>query len=121
MDWFLMENGERVGPPSTDQMLASVTSGRLTERDLVWRAGFSEWLRAGDVEGLFKPPPQPSAPTDSVQGQRTNPSNPSESGHDQARESTAGVKGALWQYKYGRNSSRESSPVQLGELVAMAK
>ncbi len=55
--WQYVMNGQANGEPvsfATLQLLAAV--GRLTASDTVWREGWPEWRRAGDVPGLLAGP-----------------------------------------------------------------
>jgi hypothetical protein len=50
--WYYAQSGKSVGPVSLSD-LRTVFSGILTaENILVWRTGFPEWVRAGDVAQL---------------------------------------------------------------------
>jgi hypothetical protein len=51
--WYYVENDEKVGPVSTEQLrrfLRSPTGGKAA---LVWRNGFSDWQPAGDINEQF--------------------------------------------------------------------
>ena len=57
--WYYGHGEERLGPVSIDELRRLVASHQLRAEDLVWRKGFEEWTPAGQVEGLFLPPPFP--------------------------------------------------------------
>jgi len=58
--WYYGRGEERLGPVSTEELRHLITSDRLCANDLVCREGLNELTPAGDVEGLFLPPPIPS-------------------------------------------------------------
>jgi membrane protease subunit (stomatin/prohibitin family) len=65
--WHVTANGQSLGPYSLDQLAQGVAQGQVTPATLVWTAGLSGWLAAGQVPqlaGLFAapPPPPPAAP-----------------------------------------------------------
>lgn len=55
-------NGQAAGPFGVDTLQQMITAGQLSVNSLVWKAGMSEWVRAGSVEELnnlfniFMPP-----------------------------------------------------------------
>jgi len=63
--WHVAVNGQSQGPFSMDQLVAGVASGQVTGHSLVWTAGMSGWLPAGQVPQLaavFGPPAPPPVP-----------------------------------------------------------
>ncbi len=52
--WFYQILGEELGPSSFQDLAALARAGTLTRDDLVRRAQSREWIRAGDVIGLFR-------------------------------------------------------------------
>jgi membrane protease subunit (stomatin/prohibitin family) len=59
-------NGQQAGPFDMGVLAQQVASGQLTRASLVWKAGMSQWAKAGDVPemaSLFAsvPPPVPPA------------------------------------------------------------
>ncbi|MBS2027320.1 MAG: zinc-ribbon domain-containing protein [Deltaproteobacteria bacterium] len=68
VEWYVMINGEQVGPLSPDDLGAKIASNEVSDRSHVWRDGMAEWKRAADVDELAKhfapppPPPKPAAP-----------------------------------------------------------
>jgi len=64
--WHIVENGQSLGPFGGPQISQLVTSGRLRADTLVWMAGMSGWIPAGQVPALSSlfattPPPVPGA------------------------------------------------------------
>ena len=60
--WHIVEAGQSVGPFSGAQLADAVQQGRVRAETLVWFAGMSGWMQAGQVPqlaGLFGPPPPP--------------------------------------------------------------
>jgi hypothetical protein len=47
--WYLARDGQQFGPLSDAEMKVFNELGHLQRTDLVWRKGFSDWRRAGDV------------------------------------------------------------------------
>lgn len=58
-DWYICVEGRQHGPLTQREMLHLVALGRLKPAMLVWRPGFSSWVEASEVEGLYRPPPLP--------------------------------------------------------------
>jgi len=63
-DWYLVDGGRPLGPFGIDELSRRIAAGTLGAHDLVWRAGFTDWVQAHTVPGLFAPPPVP--PTNST-------------------------------------------------------
>lgn len=67
--WFIMENGQKVGPITGSQVEQMVTAGRVRSNTMVWREGLAQWFPAGGVSDLpgraalatASPPPLPTA------------------------------------------------------------
>ena len=60
--WYFMTRDERTGPISQAELMSRAQSGLLNRDELVWRDGFTKWVSAGTIKGLFPaPPPAPSA------------------------------------------------------------
>ncbi len=49
MDYYLHQNGEQVGPYSQDQITAMLSSGQISNEDLIWHDGLPEWKPVGQV------------------------------------------------------------------------
>ena len=65
--WHVAVNGQTQGPYTAEQLTAGVASGQINRQTLVWSAGMSGWVAAGQVPQLsavFGPavPPPPPAP-----------------------------------------------------------
>ena len=64
IEWYLARDGQQHGPLSDAELAKFRELGHLRPNDLVWRAGFPEWLFASDVfpeqESTSSPPPAPS-------------------------------------------------------------
>src|SRR4051794_31908632 len=69
--WYIVRNGQNVGPLTGDQLRAMAASGDLQAWDQVWKTGMTQWVQAGTVHGLFaapQPPPmKPHVPVYPVQ------------------------------------------------------
>jgi len=65
--WHVAVNGQTRGPFSTQQLAAAFAGGQMSPTTLVWTAGMSGWMPAGDVPALAQhlaaatPPPPPPA------------------------------------------------------------
>ncbi|MBL8747108.1 MAG: SPFH domain-containing protein [Phycisphaerae bacterium] len=62
--FYVVQNGEKSGPFEMDGLRRLAESGALTRETLVWRAGLSDWQKAGMVAELGSmfasvPPPLP--------------------------------------------------------------
>jgi membrane protease subunit (stomatin/prohibitin family) len=62
--WFLVQNGERVGPHTIEAMKQLVERGAVTRDTLVWKQGMSDWQIASsapDIGAMIAavPPPLP--------------------------------------------------------------
>jgi membrane protease subunit (stomatin/prohibitin family) len=64
--WYIVENGQSVGPFGPEQLAQAMRAGRVGPDTLVWSAGMSEWVAARLAPALAPllaqtPPPPPSA------------------------------------------------------------
>lgn len=50
--WYAVLDGEQSGPMELSVLLGAVSEGRANSNTFVWRPGYAEWRRAGEVEGL---------------------------------------------------------------------
>ncbi len=61
--WFLVINGKRVGPVTSDQVKSMFLKGSIDKETLIWTQNFDNWKKLSEVD-LFKnikgPPPIPS-------------------------------------------------------------
>jgi hypothetical protein len=48
-DWYIARDGQQAGPLTDREMQEFVRGGHLNSEDLIWRPGFDDWLRAGDI------------------------------------------------------------------------
>jgi len=55
--WHVATDGASRGPLTFENLVREISEGKITADTLVWRTGWSDWARAEDVEGLFRPPP----------------------------------------------------------------
>jgi GYF domain 2 len=75
IEWYLARDGHQHGPLSESEMRAFVDFGHMRQTDLIWRAGFDDWLPAPNVfsldanqqpgqprAGLAAPDPVPAPP-----------------------------------------------------------
>jgi cytolysin-activating lysine-acyltransferase len=53
-EWYVLRNGEKYGPFTSDRMSAGVRDGELTSQDLVWCEGMPDWQPAGEVLPSFR-------------------------------------------------------------------
>jgi hypothetical protein len=48
-DWYIARDGQQAGPLTDRVMQEFVRGGYLNSEDLLWRPGFENWQRAGDI------------------------------------------------------------------------
>ena len=51
--WYLARDGKRFGPIEQDKFTDLIQRGQVRKTDLVWQQGFSDWIEAQKVPGLF--------------------------------------------------------------------
>jgi hypothetical protein len=64
-EWFYVEQGQRRGPVTWQQLQQLAAGGQLKPADLVWKNGMAQWSPASTQAGLFggpAPAPAPAAP-----------------------------------------------------------
>ncbi len=66
-DWYYVENNDRVGPVSQDEMFSYFKNGKLNSESYIWTAGFENWVKADEVDAfkslfLSKAPEIPGMP-----------------------------------------------------------
>lgn len=62
-EWFYVQNQQKVGPVSKEEIRALYEQGTITGTDLVWTNGMSEWKPASQVQARFAAPaPAAAAP-----------------------------------------------------------
>jgi uncharacterized membrane protein YhaH (DUF805 family) len=54
--WYYADQGQRVGPVPSQDLKAALTRMANGREVLVWRDGFPDWKRAGDVPELWSQP-----------------------------------------------------------------
>jgi cytolysin-activating lysine-acyltransferase len=54
-EWYVLRDGEKYGPFTSDRMSAGVRDGELKREDLVWCEGMPDWQPAGSVLPPFRP------------------------------------------------------------------
>lgn len=63
-DWFYASEGNAVGPVDLHQLVSVLSRSGDWKAFFIWRDGFSDWLRAEDVQDIrakmVRPPPPPS-------------------------------------------------------------
>jgi hypothetical protein len=52
-EWFILKNGEKLGPLTASALKLLAANGTLRPGDKVWREGLNDWKTAGKVIGLF--------------------------------------------------------------------
>ncbi len=62
--WYVVENGQSVGPMSRTDVVEGIRSGRYNVQTLVFTQSMSDWKPAGQVAGLVAPaiPPRSAIP-----------------------------------------------------------
>ena len=58
--WFYRRHDEQFGPVSWDDLRHLVESHGIHASDLVSQNGVTNWRAAGEIPGLFEPPPFPA-------------------------------------------------------------
>lgn len=64
MQWYYSKSGTQLGPVEEGELRAKLASGEISQADLVWRDGMTDWLPVSKVNELMmvaRPAP-PSAP-----------------------------------------------------------
>lgn len=74
MKWFYAQGPDRQGPVSSDQLLALVTDGVVTDDTLVWRESMAEWQAFATVRGGLLPAPAGAPPLAAAPPPTTPPS-----------------------------------------------
>ena len=74
--WYVVRGEEETGPFTNEQLRAFAEQGEVKPDDQVWRPGFEDWQRAGDVPGLLRPPERPSSPPPPPVLQESSPAPP---------------------------------------------
>jgi hypothetical protein len=53
--WYVLIGDREFGPLALDRLAVIAANGRLQRDDLVWRSGYTWWVAAEQVAGLFPP------------------------------------------------------------------
>ena len=61
--WYIIRDGQRFGPYTTEDLKLYATEGRLAPTDLIWKEGIPEPVRARKIQGLVFQAAEESAPT----------------------------------------------------------
>ncbi len=62
-EWFYVQDRQKVGPVSKEEIRSLFEQGTIAGEDLVWTQGMSEWKPASQVQARFAPPAaRPAAP-----------------------------------------------------------
>lgn len=62
--WFVMVQGQQLGPLGESELRARVVAGGVTARSFLWREGLAEWRRGAELPelgGLWAAAPAPAA------------------------------------------------------------
>ena len=51
--WYWMNQGQREGPCSQEELLKLLKSGAISEKTFVWKEGFTDWISIGNTEEFF--------------------------------------------------------------------
>ena len=54
-NWHYGRKGHQFGPVTDAQLRQLAASGQLLQTDLVWKKGMPQWVKAGQIKGLFPP------------------------------------------------------------------
>ncbi|RDI51232.1 DUF4339 domain-containing protein [Microvirga subterranea] len=54
--WYVQHEGQNKGPYEFTKLVHLISAHKIAPTTLVWRAGWLEWKKASDVQGLFSPP-----------------------------------------------------------------
>lgn len=60
-EWFYADGGAECGPVSSNELKRMAESGTVSPETLIWKEGYSDWVPAKNVQGLFPASPPPSA------------------------------------------------------------
>lgn len=55
--WYIHQDGRQYGPITERELLYLARISKLDPDAHVWSVGLPRWRRAGDLEGLYRPPP----------------------------------------------------------------
>jgi hypothetical protein len=52
MKWYYSKNGTQRGPIEQEELISKIASGEVTQADLVWKDGMSDWLPVSKIYEL---------------------------------------------------------------------
>lgn len=55
MHWYYAKNGTQHGPVAEDELRAKLTTGEISQIDMVWREGMTDWLPVAKIPELSIP------------------------------------------------------------------
>ena len=113
-EWYYGHDGQRLGPVSLEQLRHLIAADQLHAEDLVWRKGLDEWTPAGQIEGLFLPPPFPA-----IKGCKSGAANGGEASDpfcSLPRRQTSPAATTAKKTLHGRNALLEN-PLLIGVLL----
>jgi len=58
--WFYAKAGQQLGPVAREQLTQLLVSGQLSDSDLIWAEGMTDWKPAGQFPGLKPAMPMPA-------------------------------------------------------------
>lgn len=56
MQWYYSKNGTQLGPVAEGELRAKLVAGEISQSDMVWREGMSNWLPVAKIPELSTPP-----------------------------------------------------------------
>jgi uncharacterized RDD family membrane protein YckC len=62
MPYYVVKDGQRVGPLSDEEFQNRILSGEIGPDTLIWQAGMADWKRYAEHSGLEAPPPPEISP-----------------------------------------------------------
>jgi len=62
-EWYIAQNGQRVGPISEAELRQQAAAGKIQPSDMIWKQGMDKWVPASKVKGLFPPAQTKTTPT----------------------------------------------------------
>jgi hypothetical protein len=59
MQWYYSKNGTQLGPVAEGEIRAKLAAGEISQADLVWREGMTDWLPVARIPELSTPGESP--------------------------------------------------------------
>lgn len=105
--WYIALDGNSHGPFPFAKLREAAANERLTRETLVWSSGMPDWAPAGDIQGLFVPPPAPQVSSVAHTGRVADGVAPHDTGSDAHPESAlqeevVGQKAGAWRRLFAR-------------------